>query len=85
MQSQKYMKWFKFYGEEYLSDPKMLSLTPCERSCWITLLSYASVNDDGVVKYITEEKLKIQAGLDFTRDEWEETKDVIKKFKNVLD
>lgn len=86
------MKWFKFYGTEYLSDPKMLSLTPEERSCWITLLCYASVNgdnandnesDNGTIRYLDEQKLMLQAGLDFTNDCWDRTVGVLKKFENL--
>jgi hypothetical protein len=77
------MKWFKFYGEEYLSDPKMLSLTPCERSCWITLLSYASLDEKGIVKYLTEEKLMIQAGLDYQCEEWEQTQGIFNKLSEL--
>ncbi len=51
-----------FYGGEYLSDPKMLGLSAHERSCWITLLSYASLSN-GVVKHLPEESLMIQAGI----------------------
>jgi hypothetical protein len=71
--------WFKFYGGEYLSDPKILSLSPAERSCWLTLLCFAGLSN-GVIKYVTEERLMIQAGLDTTSDEWERTVGVINKF-----
>ncbi len=50
------MKWFKFYGQDYLSDPKMLSLSSAERSCWITLLCYSSVNDNGMITVINWNK-----------------------------
>ena len=61
------MKWFKFYGTEYLGDQKILSLSPAERSCWITLLCYAgnndNENDNGVIHYLTEDMVMKQAGL----------------------
>lgn len=70
--------WFKFYGGEYLSDPKMLALTACERSCWITLLSYASGDDfEGVVRYLSEDQLMAQAGVNFNEEEWNRTKGVL--------
>jgi hypothetical protein len=76
--------WFKFYGGEYLCDPKMLSLSPAERSCWITLLCYASISDiPGEIKHLTEERLMSVAGLDNTRDEWGETLGVLKKLENL--
>lgn len=77
------MKWFKFYGQDYLSDPKMLALSACERSCWITLLSYASVNDDGTVSFFSEDQLMSQAGLDFQNEHWDRTRGVLEKFKKL--
>lgn len=77
------MKWFKFYGQDYLSDPKMLSLNACERSCWITLLSYGSVNDEGIIEYLNEEQLMLQAGISPTSEEWERTKGILKKFEEM--
>lgn len=78
-----YMKWFKFYGQDYLSDPKMLSLSASERSCWITLLSYASVNDNGMITHLSEEQLMIQAGIDPMSEEWGKTKNVLQKMKTL--
>ena len=77
------MKWFKFYGQDYISDPKMLSLTASERSCWITLLSYASVNDNGMITFLSEDQLMIQAGLEFQKEEWDLTQGVLEKFKKL--
>ena len=77
------MKWFKFYGQDYLSDPKILSLSACERSCWITLLSYGSVNDNGVIAYLDEEQLMIQAGVSPMHEEWEQTIGILKKMENL--
>lgn len=73
------MKWFKFYGQDYLSDPKMLSLNACERSCWITLLSYSSINDNGMITHLSEHNLMIQAGVNPMEDEWDTTKGIIEK------
>lgn len=53
------------YGQEYVSDPKIHSLTADERSCWLTLLCYASIsNVEGEVMNMTEEKLKVLSGVD---------------------
>lgn len=73
------MKWFKFYGQDYISDPKMLSLTACERSCFITLLSYASINDNGMITFLDEQQLMIQAGVSPLHDEWQQTLGILKK------
>lgn len=77
------MKWFKFYGQDYLSDPKMLALNACQRSCWITLLSYGSVNDDGVISFLDEDQLMAQAGISPTHDDWDYTKGVLKKLEKL--
>lgn len=55
--------WFKFYGGEYLSDPKMDALDGNERSIWMTILCLASQSGDGIVRYTTEEKLIEKAGV----------------------
>jgi len=74
--------WFKFYAADYLVDPKMLSLTASMRSCWITLLAYAcEADDNGAVRYITEEKLMIQAGIKPMSSEWSETTGVLDRFQ----
>jgi len=72
--------WFKFYGPEYLSDPKMLGMDGNTRSCWLTLLCYAS-NGDGEVKYLTEEQLMIQAGVPLGGAEWDQTLGILKRFE----
>ncbi len=61
----------------------MLQLTPEERSCWLTLLCYGSVNDSGVVTFLSEEQLMMQSGLDFRDDNWERTVGVLKKFEKL--
>jgi|ERR1017187_7569178 hypothetical protein len=71
--------WFKFYGMEYLGDPKIDSLSPAARSCWITLLCYASENG-GVVFHLSEQNLMLRAGLDVTRDEWDDNVGVLSRF-----
>jgi hypothetical protein len=76
--------WFKFYGGEYLYDPKIISLTAPQRSCWISLLCYASVSEiPGEIKYLTEEKLLIASGIDPVDDLWTETQGVLQKFKGL--
>lgn len=56
-------QWFKFYGLEYLSDLKIKQLNSQERSCLITLFSYASISTiPGIVKNLPEATLKMEAG-----------------------
>lgn len=75
-------QWFKFYGSEYLSDPKMLAISSSRRSCWITLLSYASL-DKGVVRHVDEHTLMMQANVPPMSDEWEKTVGVLKLFEKL--
>lgn len=75
------MEWYKFYGGEYLSDPKMLMLTASERSCWVTLLSFASVAEDGGrVKYLSEQQLMTAANISPIHEDWDRTTGVLGKF-----
>lgn len=77
-------QWFKFYGGEYLSDPKIVALTASERSCWLTLLCYASMNGkDGVIKHLSEHMLMAQSGINPNSDEWKETEGVLKKLEEL--
>lgn len=41
------MKWFKFYGQDWLTDTKIISLRIEERLCFLTLLCLASTEDKG--------------------------------------
>lgn len=78
------MEWFKFYGGAYLSDPKMLMLTACERSCWVTLLSFASVAEDGGrIRFLTEPQLMTAANLSPMHEEWDLTVGVLNKFEEL--
>lgn len=57
------MQWFKLYGAEMLADPKYQRLNASERSCWITLLCLASLND-GIIKHCEESYLITHSGVD---------------------
>ena len=51
-------QWFKFYGQDWLTDIKIMQLGPEDRLCYITLLCLASASDEqGVIRGITEESL----------------------------
>ncbi len=56
-------QWFKFYGGEYLCDPKILQLNGDERSCWVTLLALASQTDDGLIRFLSEGQLRLMSGV----------------------
>lgn len=74
--------WFKFYGGEYLSDPKILSLDANERSCWVTILSLASQTKDGVVRFISEERILELSGV--KRRDHKKYTGVLNKFNDLL-
>lgn len=81
-------QWFKFYGGEYLSDPKIDRLTCAERSCWLTLLCLASMsNKDGLIEYVDPHNLLKKSGIEhdvYGEDNtYDNTIDVITKFQNM--
>lgn len=72
------------YGGEYLSDPKMKSLTDSERSCWLTLLCYASISSvEGEVMHLTEKQLLIDSGVDPLSDNWNATTGILARFDKL--
>ena len=77
-------KWFKFYGQDYLTDPKMLSLTPAEKALWITLLCLASASsDEGTIKYVSEQKIMALTGIEPLDEEWKKCEGFLKKFEEL--
>jgi len=62
----------------------MLALSGSQRSCWLTLLCYASMNGkEGIVKHLSEHALLVQSGIDIADDEFNKTKGVLKKLENL--
>lgn len=52
------MKWFKFYGQDWLTDLKIINMRMEDRLCFITLLSLASsANEGGLIKNCDEESI----------------------------
>jgi len=76
-------QWFKFYGQDFQSDPKMLRLNPTQRLMWVYLLCQASQTEDGVIKNIDENMLKALSHLNPEREEWELADNVLEIFKNL--
>lgn len=72
--------WFKFYGGDYLTDPKMKRLTPTEKAMWVALLCYASNSDDGVISFLTEDDLRDIVGVSELSDDWERTQGAFDRF-----
>jgi hypothetical protein len=78
--------WFKFYGGEFLSDPKIERLSPLERSCWVTLLCLASMSNDGEIEFLTIESLLNKSGIQFDPyrpEEWNNALSVLSKFQQM--
>lgn len=71
--------WFKFYGPEYLSDQKFLGMDGNTRSCWLTLLCYAS-DHGGEVEYLSEEQLMVMSGVPMGGSDWKKTSGILSKF-----
>ena len=52
------MKWFKFYGQDWLTDLKVMRMSPEDRLCFLTLLCLASsADEEGIVRDCPEEAL----------------------------
>lgn len=65
---------------EYLSDPKIQRLTCQERSCWVTMLCLASM-DNGSIKNVQEDFLMERSGIDPMGEEWNRTRGFLTKFE----
>jgi hypothetical protein len=74
------MQWFKLYGVELMADPKYLRFSASERSCWITLLCLASM-DNGVVRNVEEAYLMAHSGISPNTSEWTNTQGILLKFE----
>ena len=79
-------QWYKFYGGEYLSDPKIGRLNPSERSCWVTLLCLASMSNGGEIEFLTTESLLEKAGIKwnpYKTGDYEDCQNVLVKFASL--
>lgn len=61
------MKWFKFYGQDFITDSKLGALNPFQRLMWVGLLCMASQDDSksGVLKFFEEYRLVDMLGLNY--------------------
>lgn len=75
------MKWFKFYGQDFLTDSKMMKLNPIQRLMWVGLLCMASQTEDGVIEYFDEDNLKSVLGL--RQKDIERANGTFEKFKEM--
>lgn len=51
------MKWFKFYGQDWLTDLKIINLSIEDRLCYMTLLCLASMAEDYKIKDCDEDTI----------------------------
>lgn len=77
------MKWFKFYGQDFLTDPKMMNFSSAEKMVWIVILSLANASDEqGIIRHTNVQSLVSLTGINaFNEDEWNETMKVLEKFE----
>lgn len=73
------MHWFKFYGQDFMTDPKIRRLNPIQQLMWVYLLCLASNTEDGEVKFITEEDLTLATGILPQDDMWDMTSGFFKR------
>lgn len=79
-------QWFKFYGGEYLSDPKIERLNPIDRSCWITLLCLASMQGSATIKHLTVQSLLNKSGVHYDPyhpEEWESALSILDRLESL--
>ncbi|MEO5366655.1 MAG: hypothetical protein H7831_09935 [Magnetococcus sp. WYHC-3] len=78
------MRWFKFYGQDFLTDPKMRALSIFEKQCWVVLLCLANAEDkDGEVRHVLESEVMHQADIEFDSPFWHSTIGFLKKFEKL--
>ncbi len=73
------MNWFKFYGQEFLTDLKIKQLSIGHQLAWVYILCLASQND-GIIKYLDEHSLKGLMGLQVNDDNWTEIDGCLETF-----
>jgi len=61
------VKWFKFYGQDFLTDSKLSGLNPYQRLMWVTILCMASQDDKktGILKHLDEARVVELSGLNY--------------------
>jgi len=78
------MNWFKFYGQDFLTDMKMSQLSIAERLMWVTMLALAhSENRSGNISYCNESLLKAKLGLLESDREWDEMNGFLDLFEKL--
>lgn len=57
------MPWFKFYGQDFMTDPKIKRLNPIQQLMWVYLLCLAGNSKDGTIEYINVKDLILLCGI----------------------
>ncbi len=77
-------QWFRLYGQEYLNDLKIKELSASERSCWITILCYASISTiPGEITRLSERQLMLDAGVNPIGESWQKTIGILKRLEQM--
>jgi hypothetical protein len=78
------MKWFKFYGQDFLTDSKIKSLSVEMRQCWVVLLCMANGEDKkGKLRFLNESEVMLLAGVEQDGQTWYETQGFLDVFKEL--
>lgn len=82
------MKWLKFYGQDFFTDPKIMMLTPGQKLLFIGLLSLAAQEDknneaEGILPMLTELTLMQYIGVQYDTEEWESCRQVFDLFEEL--
>jgi lysozyme-like protein/replisome organiser protein len=81
------MKWFKFYGQDFQTDPKIGFLTTPQKLMWINLLCIASQDEEhsGIIKFLTENHLKSISGIidSPSNDDWSQCQNTLDTFEEL--
>lgn len=79
------MKWFKFYGQDFITDPKMGFLSTAQRLMWVYLLAMASQSEkrDGILKFISLDHLRMIAGISTEDENWKATDKTLELFAEM--
>lgn len=77
------MKWFKFYGQDWLTDTKILQMSAEDKLCFITLLCLASSSETGKINNCKEEVILRLSG--FELDPYTAPDDLYSKAQGILD
>lgn len=86
MREEHHKPWFKFYGQEFLTDMKMRRLSVPQRLAWVTLLCLAAAEGKGgAIRFCTEDSLKSCMGVTWPSDDtvWDDLTGCLDEFERL--